>query len=695
ISKLIHLFSFNFLPQKLRDEFSLLDYGIKINEIIHFCIQRLEVPVETEHYHEKNELQDRSCDTLKDINESKKTNKSIESSLTPVDKDDYYLIGDHVDCLHPEIGAWFEGKVCGLYQLNSSNQTLYEIKFWKSSLPETVKVTINGIRPQSYQQIRLYDLNPGDLILANSNLTNPGQIGYWYDFLVTSVNIKRKIVQGTLFIGDKVTLDKHSITGNSIFYAVQDNQPIVQRNSKQAKLIANGSERKRPTVAECTQCSDDPETPCVECSCCQCGSKADPEKQIVCDECNNIFHLCCLPQPLERLPPEDEDWYCHNCKNTDAIDIEMKEEASRLAKGLKRKRKASTKSSNNVIDVNGGLLTSTVPEKLINNWGRGISCVGRTKVSEVVPKNHFGPIPGIPVGTIWRFRFQASEAGVHTPLVAGIHGKQSVGAFSIVFCCGYDDDIDLGDEIYFTGSGGKDSSTTKCRVGGPQIKDQELTRCNKALAINCAAPFSNEGASSGTNWRLGKPVRVLRSGNARGSTKKSPYLPKIGVRYDGTYKVVKYWPERKDNGLLIWRFLLRRDDTAPSPWTKEGKRQSRKLGLSLIEPPGFIETFPKRSSKKRKVDHIDQNDLIVKRLKVTPYKLPSNVVDLIQQDKQNSHLWKEIIKSTAEGEKVFLSRVEESFRCACCLEIVFKPVTTFCSHNMCKVTFFSELIISE
>lgn len=38
--------------------------------------------------------------------------------------------------------------------------------------------------------------------------------------------------------------------------------------------------------------------------------------------------------------------------------------------------------------------------------GQGMACVGRTKECTIVPSNHYGPIPGIPVGTMWRFRVQ-------------------------------------------------------------------------------------------------------------------------------------------------------------------------------------------------------------------------------------------------------------------------------------------------
>lgn len=45
--------------------------------------------------------------------------------------------------------------------------------------------------------------------------------------------------------------------------------------------------------------------------------------------------------------------------------------------------------------------------------------------------------------------------------------------------------------------------------------------------------------------------------------------------------MVKYWPEIGKCGFLVWRYLLRRDDAEPAPWTTEGIERSKKLGLSL------------------------------------------------------------------------------------------------------------------
>ncbi|RWS26090.1 hypothetical protein B4U80_10450, partial [Leptotrombidium deliense] len=362
--------------------------------------------------------------------------------------------------------------------------------------------------------------------------------------------------------------------------SVETDNPSINPASNEITDVASLQLIEAITAEEekCKKCKDNVKVRCRLCSCVECGGKDSPEKQLICDECNKIYHLWCIPIPLKELPAEEDDWYCPVCKNEDQETIESKEEMH-----LQEKKSKQPKCS--------------------GKWGRGLSCVGRTKVSETVTKDHFGPIPGIQVGTCWRFRFQASEVGIHTPLVAGIHGKEKIGAYSIVFSCSYDGDIDLGHEIYYTGSGGKTDGEgqMRCRVGGRQVKDQELKKCNKALAMNCHAAFNDQiGANAGKDWRLGKPVRVLRSGNARGSKKRSLYLPKTGVRYDGIYKVVKYWPEKNASGFIVWRYFLRRDDKSAAPWTKEGKARIKKFALNrCIVPEGWMEKG--ESSLKRKL----------------------------------------------------------------------------------------------
>lgn len=47
---------------------------------------------------------------------------------------------------------------------------------------------------------------------------------------------------------------------------------------------------------------------------------------------------------------------------------------------------------------------------------------------------------------------------MHRPHIAGIHGRETDCAYSIVLSGGYEDDVDNGDEFVYTGSGGRDLS---------------------------------------------------------------------------------------------------------------------------------------------------------------------------------------------------------------------------------------------
>ncbi|KAF9128393.1 ubiquitin-like with PHD and RING finger domains 2 [Mortierella sp. 14UC] len=165
-----------------------------------------------------------------------------------------------------------------------------------------------------------------------------------------------------------------------------------------------------------------------------------------------------------------------------------------------------------------------------------------------------GPIPGIPVGTTWAKRIDISYAGVHRPTMAGISGQAEVGAESVAISGGYADDDDMGFEFTYTGAGGNQ--------GGKQTRDQELTRANHGLAMTCDCPIDTVKGGEAKDWRKSRPIRVIR-----GAHLMNIYAPRAGYRYDGVYKVVKYWPETGKAGFRIWRYLMRRDDPEPAPWT--------------------------------------------------------------------------------------------------------------------------------
>ena len=71
----------------------------------------------------------------------------------------------------------------------------------------------------------------------------------------------------------------------------------------------------------------------------------------------------------------------------------------------------------------------------------------------------FGEIEGHTEGTVFDSREALNKAGVHRPTMAGISGTAEEGADSIVLSGGYEDDLDYGDEIVYTGHGGRDSNT--------------------------------------------------------------------------------------------------------------------------------------------------------------------------------------------------------------------------------------------
>ncbi len=150
-------------------------------------------------------------------------------------------------------------------------------------------------------------------------------------------------------------------------------------------------------------------------------------------------------------------------------------------------------------------------------------------------ERQFGEIAGIRFGTIFEDRQALSVALVHRPTQAGISGSGAEGADSIVVSGGYEDDVDAGDEIIYTGHGGNDPQTRK------QIADQTLTRGNLALAKSRVE---------------GLPVRVIR-----GAHPGSSFAPPEGYRYDGLYYVADHWCEKGRSGYLIWRFKLVRDSS--------------------------------------------------------------------------------------------------------------------------------------
>ena len=155
-----------------------------------------------------------------------------------------------------------------------------------------------------------------------------------------------------------------------------------------SSVAKNGKEQQKEEV--CKKCKNDADKKCKECGCTICGGKEDDDKQLFCEQCEYVTHMWCLDPPLDVIP--DDDWYCPDCKN-DANEIVQ---AGELGNKYSHRRSKMPSSQN----------TGTK-----RDWGKGLATAGRTKTCTIVPKNHFGPIPGIDVGMCWKFRIQVSEEG--------------------------------------------------------------------------------------------------------------------------------------------------------------------------------------------------------------------------------------------------------------------------------------------
>ncbi|XP_004949134.1 E3 ubiquitin-protein ligase UHRF2 isoform X1 [Gallus gallus] len=719
--------------KQLEDGHTLFDYNVGLNDIVQLLIRsESEAPASASMTDQDGEVNPCAISNCK--NKVKKTSSGSPSQPSTSSRSflidpgiGLYKINELVDARDVSIGAWFEahienvtratkGHKNGKAQGKSSNtykrtngslnqdhsrenannldstpstsysdcmdteEVIYHIKYDEYPESGIVEMDINNLRPRARTILKWSELKVGDVVMVNYNVETPEERGFWFDAEITSL---REISRTNKEVHAKILLGGPEDTINDCKILFIEEMYKIEKPGAYPLTFGDG-DFKRKSGPECKHCRADPDKECRFCSCYLCGGKQDAHMQLLCDECNMAYHIYCLNPPLSKIP-EDEDWYCPSCKN-DSNEVVKAGEKLKQSKKKAKMPSASTESQ--------------------RDWGKGMACVGRTKECTIVPSNHYGPIPGVPVGTTWKFRVQVSEAGVHRPHVGGIHGRSNDGAYSLVLAGGFEDEVDRGDEFTYTGSGGRDLSGNK-RIGEHSF-DQTLTHMNRALALNCDAPLDDKNGAESKNWRAGKPVRVVRSSKGRRISK---YAPEEGNRYDGIYKVVKYWPEIGKCGFLVWRYLLRRDDVEPAPWTSEGMERTKKLGLSVQYPEGYLEAMASKEKKdkvkkqtvkqeptsqsngnqKRTIDDagIEEPTNTPKAMRMgdggkgEAFQLTQEQQWLIREDCMNQKLWDEVLASLKEGPN-FLKKLEQSFMCVCCQELVYQPVTTECLHNVCK-----------
>ena len=606
----------------LVDQHTLFDYNVQINDTIQLMIVKKAAEPES-----KVEI------------DTKPTEPVCE------DCTGLYGIGEEVDVLDPGTCAWFEGVVRRCYQetRHTDTQLYYTVQLDGYEECDNMDVKPEEIRPRSFYVYPLSELKPELNCMVNYNLDSPSERGFWYDAQISSVAKKK----GKYSVSAKIMLG--SVPAEVELPFPDDVFRVESRQDSVVIDTVSNNIAKRKSAPQCSHCQDNKRKKCKYCACSVCGNKENPGQILLCDECDCAFHLYCLDPPLEAVPTE-EDWYCSNCKN-DASEIVQ------AGEGLKTKKKSRTPASNSNRD-----------------WGKGMACQGRSKICTIVPQDHVGPVPGIPVGSMWKYRLQVSEVGVHRPHVAGIHGRENDGAYSIVLSGGYEDDKDFGEEFKYTGSGGRDLSGNKRTA--EQSCDQKLTKMNLALARCCAAPLDVKKGAEAEDWKKGRQIRVVRNCKL---AKHSKYAPKEGNRYDGIYKLVKYWPEKGQSGFLVWRYLLRRDDPAPAPWTKEGEAMTKKLGIKLIFPEGYLDDKENKPDNKKKRKRNPGVPEVSSPNKKANNDVSAELQKLIKSDTANKKQWDDLLSDTSNWH----DKVTEQFSCIICTDLVHEPVTTPCSHNMC------------
>lgn len=88
---------------------------------------------------------------------------------------------------------------------------------------------------------------------------------------------------------------------------------ITNEDNKQKNDTEIGEKHDEDDMA-CQFCQDDPKIPiCVFCGCRSCFGKHSKDQLLICDQCENEYHMFCLKPALNSVPVRK--WFCPACKN--------------------------------------------------------------------------------------------------------------------------------------------------------------------------------------------------------------------------------------------------------------------------------------------------------------------------------------------------------------------------------------------
>ena len=172
----------------LEDGYKLFDYNVNLNDVIQMMIvQKSDDSDDTVKHNEENK------DKAKETKEEE-AERDIATSLC-------YEVGDRVDCLDRQYGAWFEAIILNIYR--KDNDVLYNVKWEFNEDDGSFDTKEKGIRPRAYRILSFEDLDLGHKVMINYNIDEPDKDGFWYDLTIKKMRKTRTVEEliGTLHVG--------------------------------------------------------------------------------------------------------------------------------------------------------------------------------------------------------------------------------------------------------------------------------------------------------------------------------------------------------------------------------------------------------------------------------------------------------------------------------------------------------------
>lgn len=180
---------------------------------------------------------------------------------------------------------------------------------------EPFTLSFHEIRPRAYRRLQKKHLKVGDVVLVNYNPDEPSEFGYWYDFIVESVD--ENLTGSILLQNNGTTLENCIIKFDNCIMQIEKagSNPSNDLHTSIYFFLMNSLLHLQMFLEKCLHrcktCKDIPKRRCKTCGCKICYGKANSDTIVLCDDCDEGYHIACLDPPLPCIPSDSEwcAWY--------------------------------------------------------------------------------------------------------------------------------------------------------------------------------------------------------------------------------------------------------------------------------------------------------------------------------------------------------------------------------------------------